>query len=469
MNALKRSAQKVVMLFILSAVILFTVILQQSCKKTELKPTTTLNPTEFLNSIKIAKNYFENNVQNIDTTKSSNGGTNPISNFRKMIDWTKSYVLKSKVGDVVVVPIGYKETLYARPNLAQAKTRLPINNISKLLIYKDASQQFHAEVATYFPDSNNTIKNFSGFVDVKDWQGNSLITLNYANGSVFKLAPSGSSQGSSTTNNSGFVANVSVPITTCNYIDWYTCIDDNCDFSYTQDLGCLTSTIDYQDLILNYGYIAPSSYYNGNSVNSLLNNLTTPCFVSVLNSLSANGLKNQLSSILQGVANSGDVLNINFKESTTLPAGTDAYTTCASGNGADFTISITLNTTVLQNASNQFIAETMFHEILHAYFFSQTSVNTPFAQHCEMIQNYVAVEENALMEIFPTLSAHDAVSIILGGMADVQEYDPATLNTVLAGFNLTSTDVINTNNSYKSGAKGTKCNTSSTPCNNCNN
>ena len=42
-------------------------------------------------------------------------------------------------------------------------------------------------------------------------------------------------------------------------------------------------------------------------------------------------------------------------------------------------------------------------------------------------------------------------------MSNVQQYDPATLNAVLATYNLTLNDIVNTNNNYKSSSLGQSC------------
>jgi hypothetical protein len=62
-----------------------------------------------------------------------------------------------------------------------------------------------------------------------------------------------------------------------------------------------------------------------------------------------------------------------------------------------------------------------------------------------------------MKKLFPNLSSHDVLCMILGGMSNVQQYDLATLNAVLATYNLTLNDVVNTNNNYKSSSSGQSC------------
>jgi hypothetical protein len=79
-------------------------------------------------------------------------------------------------------------------------------------------------------------------------------------------------------------------------------------------------------------------------------------------------------------------------------------------------------------------------------------------QHCEMIEAYVDCELAAMKEIFPTLSSRDGLCLILGGMADVKQYDSTTFTTVISYYGLSSDEILNTNNDYKSSTSGQSCN-----------
>lgn len=116
-----------------------------------------------------------------------------------------------------------------------------------------------------------------------------------------------------------------------------------------------------------------------------------------------------------------------------------------------------LNNTALANASKEYIAETIFHEIMHGYFDANGTILDEFAQHVEMATAYLNKEVAALQEVFPGLNTHDAQCMVIGGYADIQTNNPALLNQILSQYGLTLNDVASTNNSFKNGSKGTKC------------
>jgi len=203
---------------------------------------------------------------------------------------------------------------------------------------------------------------------------------------------------------------------------------------------------------------------NTTSLQDITNNLTTPCFSSVFNSLNTGGLKNEITNIFRNTFNVTDLINYTVQEAATLSDNTICAQTRPQINKTSTTptvtfynITTTLNDSKLKTASKEYIAETMFHEILHGYLEVNTNLKTEMEQHCEMIESYVYCEITALQELFPNLSTHDATCLILGGFSQIQEYDQTTLNTLLSNYGLTLNDVVNTNNSYESGSKGTHC------------
>lgn len=72
----------------------------------------------------------------------------------------------------------------------------------------------------------------------------------------------------------------------------------------------------------------------------------------------------------------------------------------------------------------------MFHEIIRGYLRSSTTIRGELNSHIEMANSYVNKEINALQEVFPNLSLHDASCLVIGGYADIQGNDPATFAQV---------------------------------------
>jgi type II secretory pathway pseudopilin PulG len=194
-------------------------------------------------------------------------------------------------------------------------------------------------------------------------------------------------------------------------------------------------------------------------VDTIKNQLTTPCFETIANKVVSNGFNNDLSQIIQNTFGGSNTVNLIINQANTLSNNADSQT-----GGSILNITITLSSQELNNASQEAIAEAIFHEAIHAYLYEKTSLTTSMEQHCEMIESYVQCEQTALMQMFPgVLSANNALCLVLGGMGEVQQYDPATLNTVAASFNLTTSQIAQVYNNYKSGTSGTRCPTGKAP------
>jgi hypothetical protein len=182
-----------------------------------------------------ARKYFENNVGNSTNTESktldglsgnNQGYINPVKSLIKNAVWSKASILKISIGNIVVVPIQFNDSLYARPSYTDSSTRLSINNLSKLIIYTDSSKQFHAEVVSSFPDKdyiNNPKQNFSGVAFVQDWQGNFLKGYQYVKGQTLQLSLNDSSNAIKISANAAPNELAPPSDMPCTAIDWYSC------------------------------------------------------------------------------------------------------------------------------------------------------------------------------------------------------------------------------------------------------
>src|SRR5262249_21459149 len=147
------------------------------------------------------------------------------------------------------------------------------------------------------------------------------------------------------------------------------CDVTGCYYEYTEELGCTETVIgtsgDETVDTHNYNQIAagqPTSFPTQDTVISLL---TDPCLSGVFHKLLTSGIKTKLTDILLSF-NSNEYLTYNIKSLPTSP-GTDDAKTTGSSSGDFCTITTTLYKNQLANASQEFIAETIFHEALHGY------------------------------------------------------------------------------------------------------
>jgi len=189
------------------------------------------------------------------------------------------------------------------------------------------------------------------------------------------------------------------------------------------------------------------------SVNTITDSVTNPCLKTIIDNLTNNStIQTDVTNILRNTFGVSDQVNLTFLEAT-LPSTEDANT---SGDQKD-NFQITFNTPQIANASKEFLLETTMHEIFHAYLDENPNINAGFGQHVYMIQNYVNTEVQTLQAVFPNLSTHDAECLVLGGFGVLQQNNPSVFNTALATYNLSASDVQNTNDSYQSGNSGTHC------------
>jgi hypothetical protein len=457
----------------LTTIVLASLLIYFSCQKSSDSPGGTLKTKSDNDLVMAAKKYFNENVKIQGNTgegaENVPGGSNKInhvSSLAKELRWDRAGVIQMSKLKGVVIPLHFAEGWSSQSNLVNASNRTPINSISKLLIYADQAGIYHAEVISAYPDSNfvkSPSASFTGISLIQDWNGKFLKGYKYEKGNTWQMsmdnAPAAAS--SETTNSTGVNVHIDY-ITTCYYNDWYDCDPGmGCVFDYTEELGCTTTPISGPtDQTVNdhdYNVISGSDPTSApTSVNTITNLLNNPCFKGVLNNMISGGFKSELTSILTSTFGTSDDVNLTFKN-LNEPSGFGDAGTNGSGSNGVYNIVTTLNTTALQNASREFVTETIFHEVIHAYLNINSTLRGSMPQHCEMIEAYVGCELAAMQEIFPTLSSHDGLCMILGGMADVQQYDNTTYNTVLANYNLTTNDVSTTNNNYKTANLGQGC------------
>jgi hypothetical protein len=180
---------------------------------------------------------------------------NPRKQLSKIPLWEKAEVVSTRAGKAVVVPVQYKSPFIIRSNFSNGKN-YNINDLTKLIIYKDAALVFHAEQATYFPDQNYNAESadgFQGLVSVEDWYGKPLKKYRYENGkNVKRLAESQVDQSSgfyigdkSLMQNSPEVISRINSVTVCYYTEGYNqSADGSNGYYWSEFLGCSTYYFD---------------------------------------------------------------------------------------------------------------------------------------------------------------------------------------------------------------------------------
>jgi len=225
--------------------------------------------------IQQAHQYFKDSVFPMLT--GANGG---LFNLRvtcpKTPQWDSAYTISTAIGEAVVVPVRYNKSLHVRTNFSGLKL-FDLNELTHLLIYRDAGRRYHAEMVTSFPDSV-ALKGgvtFSGILVVEDWMGQRLHQFKYSpDGSVLQAdvpqGQTGKSAGVAAA--SAKVVMPDVVMTTCYEIEGYNYSEGDPDggFAWSEPAGCSSSYVQEALPLANTGGLSGSSYGRiagvGNSV-----------------------------------------------------------------------------------------------------------------------------------------------------------------------------------------------------------
>jgi hypothetical protein len=129
------------------------------------------------NLIKSSKQFFEKQARQLAKSPSGNDRIGEA----KSPDWAAAKVLQLSDGPAVIVPVHYLKTLSVKTSFGGPKL-FNLNEISQLIVYKDAKSTYQAELVTAFPDSNDLNsggKKFTGITFVEDWSGKRLSQFKY--------------------------------------------------------------------------------------------------------------------------------------------------------------------------------------------------------------------------------------------------------------------------------------------------
>jgi hypothetical protein len=196
------------------------------------------------------------------------------------------------------------------------------------------------------------------------------------------------------------------------------------------------------------------------AVADITNTIISPCLSAIVDNLTnSKTLQSNFTTMLRNTfAMNNGTVNINFSDGvlTGSNATDDANTSGSSLNNID----VEFNISQIQNASKEYLLETVMHESYHAYLDVNPTVKGNLSQHLYMAQNYINSEVALLVQLYPSLAtnqSHDAYCLALGGYGVLQQTDPTAFNAVLTSYGYTASDISTTNGNYKSGTKGTHC------------
>jgi len=194
---------------------------------------------------------------------------------------------------------------------------------------------------------------------------------------------------------------------------------------------------------------------NSNAVNNVTDNCLKAIVQSVIN---GDGETNPFSNILKTTFGAGSEINLNFSQYNGInEMDIDGK---ASGSNA-FTFNIELNLAALNYSSNENITATIYHEIIHAYFYTQ---QVPKAQHHDIMADvWRGVIASQLLIDYPNLSQSDADALAWGGLGESRLWQEMNNNDIANNTSITGNIVSQINNhrninNQNNGSNGTHCN-----------
>ncbi len=188
----------------------------------------------------------------------------------------------------------------------------------------------------------------------------------------------------------------------------------------------------------------------------ITNNLSNQCMRDMVNAIIAKGLKTELNKLIQGIFGGSAQPLLDFEDSSILQEGlpdtvagkTNGLWHDQAHGGGLISAKVYLNVKILPNASKEYIAATIIHELLHAYIDHN---GIPTNSHEEMATKYFSLMTKSLQNLF-TLSDDEAKALTWGGLEKTLGY---TTNVISNNLKPTYNSF---NSEYKNKTKGTGCN-----------
>jgi hypothetical protein len=190
---------------------------------------------------------------------------------------------------------------------------------------------------------------------------------------------------------------------------------------------------------------------------NITNNCQNICLYNMVENARAKDIQFEVGQSMNSIFTGNTHFNLKFKDGP-LAQNLDGVTDVLSASGTynyqrngyypltGMDLEITLNSTVLPGSSKEYVAVTILHEALHAYFRTQ---HIAFS-HWVMYNQYIPWFTQALLAMYPNLDPFDAKALALGGLTQGTGF-MSTLDQI----NLSS--YIDKNNKYRTGQLGTPC------------
>jgi uncharacterized membrane protein YgcG len=164
---------------------------------------------------------------------------------------------------------------------------------------------------------------------------------------------------------------------------------------------------------------------SGGNGGPITNNVSDPCLYDMTESIIGKNVQSKINSLIQNMFNGTSTPGLSFISSTEMPGNKPAKSTIVRNQATHqlLSVTITLNTNMLANASKEYIAASILHEVMHAYLNGLGPTNESWS-HEEMAEIYFEDVHSALQNMFQnTMSQEDAEALTWGGLEETLGYE----------------------------------------------
>jgi hypothetical protein len=453
------------------SVFLLLILISTSCEKQN-----EINKNQF--TVLEAKDWFAT-YSSSSTDQNEKTGRIEInrstSKIKKQLFWENVKIRRVFDKDILMVPIWY-----------ESNYRFGKQTLRQLWIYKNKAMRFEAKIVEFLATQEYkrthtgiSFQDFSGSITIHNWHNGFELGYQMENGKlVGRVIEYDFASEKKNTNNGRTDAScgyyqytyVSVPALGLYFAPQVQWVSVNCYFQYSYsepydyyswvevNYGCayFNNCQGYQDPY--YYYYEPEPVVDYCSYGQCIQNqLTTPCLVNTANKVLNTSLNDTYNNLIQDVFGTSDKVNLILVEGNAK--GGYGGTTRATTDGYGFiNVTIVLDPSQFIDASQEFVASTIYHEAFHALtnYLSDNSYSQ-LDQHVALFTSYVDLLSQALQSAYPNLSFGDAKSLILKGALNIEDKLGTQLVDKIIG-DFSRSQIRQVESRYETMASGTACN-----------
>lgn len=351
-----------------------------------------------------SKPTVENNIKSLSL--GSNDIVPPVINWNKAF---KNFDNNGRKG--ISVPLSYDSIT---GNYLQLVTSLVNNKITGFIVSTLPDISYHKIHKNKYDFSG-----FSGTVIVYDVTGKCLSKVDFKQGNAIKSNNNNPLNKDQIKSFEGETLPEVVVTTSIkkNYTTYLLIFYNNMKGITNQNL----------EVVLDGGGVPAGGDDPADNTNKILIDISNPCLANILNKLLNSGIPDELSQKITDIFGQNNKINLYFKDTAVKKGAAESYPIFKSNGAIDCYIHLDI-TKFNSNASEEFIASTIVHEISHMLIANAISNKTDYYntdREKTMLLEYVAMMKTFLINNYG-IQPKEALSMIYSGLAWLQDRpDPA--------------------------------------------